>query len=121
MTAELLGSALALSLIGGGSTIAYYKIDNLTLEKSIIIEQGKVRDLERDKQDLHNSIEEQNNAIDSIKIDAEKKMSEYMKNAPKIAEKVLSKYIKDINITRGNCSDANELNRMLDGISLIDF
>jgi len=114
MTTEILGGSLALALATG----AYYKIDNVNLEKDIIVANNTIKELKVDKENLNNSIEEQNNAITSIQVDIEAKMNEYLKNTPKIAEKVLNKYVKDVNITRGNCNDANDLNRYLDNITL---
>jgi len=121
MLTEVLGGALAVTLASG----AYLKYDNVSLENEIlkrdnIISEKKllIQSLKQDKNALNNSIEEQNNAIDTIKVDAKNRLDDYIKNTPNIAERVVLKYLKDINSTRGNCNDAKELNRYLDSLSL---
>ena len=57
--------------------------------------------------DLNTSLNKQNDAIDTIKVDYDTKIAE-LKKLPKV--KYVTKYItKEINATRSNCNDTKNL------------
>lgn len=113
MTTEILSGALVLTLGAG----AFLKIDNVNLEKDLIIANNSISRLEKSNNNLKQSLSKQNIAIESIKVDYNIKLAEYESKKPEIIEVIKYKY-KDINITRGNCDDVKDFANALSGAIL---